>query len=40
MEFVGEPVELGTTSAIYGKDPFGNIIEIYEIRDSDTPQLE
>lgn len=40
MEFVGEPVDLGTTSAIYGKDPFGNVIEIYEIRDQQTPQLK
>lgn len=39
MEFVGEPVNFGTTSAIYGKDPFGNVIEIYEIRDETTPQL-
>ena len=39
MEFVGEPVDFGTASAIYGKDPFGNVIEIYEIRDSNTPQL-
>jgi glyoxylase I family protein len=39
MEFVGPPVEMGTASAVYGKDPFGNIIEIYEIRDADTPQL-
>ncbi len=40
MEFVGEPVDLGTSSAIYGMDPFGNIIEIYEIRDPNLPQLE
>lgn len=40
MEFVGEPVDLGSSSAIYGKDPFGNIIEIYEIRDPNLPQLE
>lgn len=39
MEFMDEPVDFGTTSAIYGKDPFGNIIEIYEIRDATTPQL-
>lgn len=39
MEFVDAPVDFGTTSAIYGKDPFGNIIELYEIRDSDTPRL-
>mgnify|MGYP001820367829 FL=1 len=40
MEFVGDPVDFGTTSAIYGKDPFGNVIEIYEIRDQETPQLK
>ena len=40
MEFVGEPVDFGTASAIYGKDPFGNVIEIYEIRDPNIPQLE
>jgi len=39
MEFVGPPVEMGTVSAVYGKDPFGNVIEVYEIRDPDTPQL-
>lgn len=39
MEFVGPPVELGTSAAVYGRDPFGNVIEIYEIRDPDTPQL-
>ncbi len=39
MEFMDEPVDFGTASAIYGKDPFGNIIEIYEIRDAQTPQL-
>ena len=40
MEFVGEPVDFGTASAIYGNDPFGNVIEIYEIRDPSIPQLE
>jgi len=39
MEFVGPPVDMATVSAVYGKDPFGNVIEIYEIRDSKTPQL-
>lgn len=39
MEFMDDPVDFGTTSAIYGKDPFGNVIEIYEIRDAETPQL-
>jgi glyoxylase I family protein len=40
MEFVGDPVDFGTSSAIYGRDPFGNVIELYEIRDRATPQLE
>ncbi len=39
MEFMDTPVDFGTASAIYGKDPFGNIIELYEIRDPATPQL-
>ncbi len=39
MEFVGEPVDFGSASAIYGKDPFGNVIELYEIRDDKTAQL-
>ena len=33
MTFVDEPVDFGVSSAIYGKDPFGNVIELYEIRD-------
>jgi glyoxylase I family protein len=41
MEFVGEVVHFGdTSSAIYGRDPCGNIIEIYEIKISQLPQLE
>ena len=39
MEFVGPPVEFGTSAAIYGKDPFGNVIELYEIRDKRIAQL-
>lgn len=39
MRFVGPPVEFGDMSAIYGKDPFGNVIELYEIRDDERPQL-
>ena len=39
MSFAGPPVDFGTTSAIYGKDPFGNIVELYEIRDDRTAQL-
>lgn len=41
MEFVGEVVHFGdTSSAIYGRDPCGNIIEIYEIKTPDLPQLK
>ena len=39
MRFVGEPVNFGDSSAVYGQDPFGNTIEIYEIRNSITPRL-
>lgn len=31
MTFHGPPVELGETRSIYGRDPFGNIIELYEV---------
>jgi len=40
MEFVGPPVDFGIAAAIYGKDPFGNTIELYEIRDARIAQLE
>ena len=40
MTFVGEPVELGGSAAVYGEDPFGNVIEIYEIRDPNIAQLD
>ncbi len=40
MRFVHpEPVNFGAASAVYGEDPFGNIIEIYEIREAAVPQL-
>lgn len=39
MKFVGDPVNFGTSSAIYGRDPFGNVIELYEIRDPGIAQL-
>lgn len=39
MRFVGPPVDFGETSAIYGKDPFGNVIELYEIRNPQIAQL-
>ena len=31
MQFVGPPVALGDdAAAIYGADPFGNVIELYQ----------
>jgi len=39
MQFVGPPVDFGDSSAVYGKDPFGNIIEIYEIRDPEQARI-
>jgi catechol 2,3-dioxygenase-like lactoylglutathione lyase family enzyme len=30
MTFVGPPVAMAGMTAVYGRDPFGNIIEIYE----------
>ena len=39
MESVGEPVDFGASSAIYGRDPFGNVIELYEIRDAPISQI-
>jgi len=41
MEFVGEVVHFGdTSSAIYGRDPCGNVIELYEIKTEEIAQLE
>jgi len=31
MRFVGPPIEIDGSGAVYGRDPFGNVIEIYEI---------
>ena len=31
MTFVGPPVDLGRSRAVYGRDPFGNLIELYEL---------
>lgn len=39
MTFVGPVQNFGDTSAVYGNDPFGNVIEIYEIRNAETAQL-
>ena len=39
MVFVGPAQNFGDISAVYGRDPFGNVIEVYEIRDPNRPQL-
>jgi glyoxylase I family protein len=39
MTFVGDAVCSEQASAIYGYDPFGNIIELYEIKTAALPQL-
>ncbi|MFK7977113.1 MAG: VOC family protein [Halioglobus sp.] len=40
MEFVGEVVHFGdSASAIYGRDPCGNVIELYEILSDEMAQL-
>jgi glyoxylase I family protein len=40
MRFVGAPVDFGGSSAVYGEDPFGNIIEIYEISNPERARLD
>lgn len=41
MEFFGEVVHFGNdASAIYGRDPCGNIIELYEIKTAEIAQLQ
>ncbi len=40
MTFVGPVVNFGNSSAIYGQDPFGNVVELYEIRDPEAAQLD
>ena len=41
MTFVGEVAHFGeSSSAIYGRDPFGNIIELYEIKTNELAKLE
>ena len=40
MNFVGPPVDFGDSAAVYGSDPFGNVIEIYEIRDPTRPRID
>ena len=39
MTFDGDAVCSEQASAIYGYDPFGNIIELYEIKTAALPQL-
>jgi glyoxylase I family protein len=39
MEFVGPPVHFGDSAAVYGNDPFGNVIEIYEIDNPERAQI-
>ena len=39
MTFVGPPVEFGDSAAVYGNDPFGNVIEIYEIRNPERAKI-
>ena len=40
MTFVGPPVEFGGSAAVYGRDPFGNVIEIYQIDDPERARLD
>lgn len=40
MQFVGPPVEFGESAAVYGRDPFGNVIEIYEIRNPQKARID
>lgn len=40
MTFVGEPVDFGESAAIYGRDPFGNVVELYEIRTPKRARLD
>lgn len=41
MTFAGDPVHFSAeTAAIYGRDPFGNIIELYQIESPHIPRLE
>jgi len=39
MVFVGEPVDFGPAAAIYGRDPFGNVVELYELKTPAGAQL-
>lgn len=38
IEFNAEPVDLGTSVCVYGRDPFGNVLELRELRTAaETP---
>ncbi len=39
MTFHGDPVDFGEAAAIYGRDPFGNVIELYELKNPQSAQL-
>jgi catechol 2,3-dioxygenase-like lactoylglutathione lyase family enzyme len=39
MRFHCEPQDLGATSATYGRDPFGNVIELYEVFDDSVAHI-
>ncbi len=39
MRFHCEPQNLGTTKATYGRDPFGNVIELYEVFDDTVAHI-
>ena len=39
MTFVGDPVDFGAAAAIYGRDPWGNVVELYELKTPEAAQL-
>lgn len=39
MRFHCAPEDMGSAAATYGRDPFGNVIEIYEVFDENVAQL-
>ena len=39
MRFHCPPEDMGGSISTYGRDPFGNVIEVYEISDPAIPQL-
>ncbi len=39
MRFHTQPTDLDSCFATYGRDPFGNVIEIYEIKGDALPRL-